>query len=134
MRVTTKGRYALSSLLDLVSHYKGNPIRTIDVSIRQNIELNYLEQIFRKLRIGNILFSVKGPGGGYTLACSMDEITVKDILNCVGENINPALNMIETNNTAEFNLSKNYLEELGRSMREHLEKTTLGDLIRRRIE
>jgi len=135
MRLTSKGRYAVRAMLDLTQHSKGNPVRLQEISTRQNISLHYLEQLFRKLRNGQSVKSVRGPGGGYVLARSMDEITIKDVLDCVGENINPAKDILgseaETSNTIEFHLSKNYFSNLAIIMREYLQTTSLGDLIRK---
>ncbi len=135
MRLTSKGRYAIRAMLDLTVHSNGNPVRLQEISGRQNISLHYLEQLFRKLRNGQAVKSVRGPGGGYVLARSMDEITVKDVLDCVGENINPAKDILgseaESANTTEYFLSKNYFQNLGVMMREYLETTSLGDLIRK---
>lgn len=135
MRLTSKGRYAVRAMLDLTTHSNGNPVRLQEISNRQNISLHYLEQLFRKLRNGQAVKSVRGPGGGYVLARSMDQISVKDILDCVGENINPAKDIIGTEaeaaNTVEFHLSKNYFSNLGTMMREYLATTTLGDLVRK---
>ena len=126
MRLTSKGRYAVRAMLDLTKHSNGNPVRLQEISTRQNISLHYLEQLFRKLRNGQAVKSVRGPGGGYVLARPMDQITIKDILECVGENINPA-----KDNTVEYILSKNYFQNLGVIMREYLSTTTLGDLQRK---
>lgn len=138
MRLTSKGRYAVRAMLDLTTHSNGNPVRLQEISTRQNISLHYLEQLFRKLRNGQAVKSVRGPGGGYVLARSMDQITVKDILDCVGENINPAKDIVGTEaeaaNTVEFHLSKNYFQNLGIIMREYLSTTTLGDLMRKAKE
>lgn len=151
MRLTSKGRYAVRAMLDLTSHSSGNPVRLQEISTRQNISLHYLEQLFRKLRNGKVVKSVRGPGGGYVLSRSMDEISVKDVLDCVGENINPARDikanpallarMQDTSgapihgeglaDTPEFELTKNYFENLGTIMQEYLATTTLGDLSRR---
>ncbi|TNF01913.1 MAG: Rrf2 family transcriptional regulator [Deltaproteobacteria bacterium] len=135
MRLTSKGRYAVRAMLDLTTHSNGNPVRLQEISTRQNISLHYLEQLFRKLRNGQVVKSVRGPGGGYVLARSMDQITVKNVLDCVGENINPAKDIVgteaETANTVEFELSKNYFQNLGIIMREYLETTSLGDLMRK---
>jgi Rrf2 family iron-sulfur cluster assembly transcriptional regulator len=135
MRLTSKGRYAVRAMLDLTTHSNGNPVRLQEISQRQNISLHYLEQLFRKLRNGQSVKSVRGPGGGYVLARSMDQITIKDILDNVGENINPAKDIIgseaETSNTVEFHLSKNYFQNLGLIMREYLSTTSLGDLMRK---
>ena len=138
MRLTSKGRYAVRAMLDLTSHTNGNPVRLQEISNRQGISLHYLEQLFRKLRNGRVVKSVRGPGGGYVLARNMDEISVKDILDCVGENINPARDIVGaedmSTNTIEFNLSKTYFENLGTIMQEYLETTSLGDLIRKSKE
>jgi len=135
MRLTSKGRYAVRAMLDLTANSNGNPVRLQEISTRQNISLHYLEQLFRKLRNGQAVKSVRGPGGGYVLARSMDQITIKDVLECVGENINPAKDIVgseaETSNTVEYHLSRNYFENLGIIMREYLATTSLGDLTRK---
>ena len=148
MRLTSKGRYAVRAMLDLTFNSNGNPVRLQEISTRQAISLHYLEQLFRKLRTGRVVKSVRGPGGGYVLARSMDEITVKDVLECVGENINPAKDIsgnpssgVEKKNnedgttlkvtTTEFSLTRNFFENLGILMQEYLSTTTLGDLQRK---
>ncbi|MFG1498695.1 Rrf2 family transcriptional regulator [Halobacteriovorax sp. XZX-3] len=135
MRLTSKGRYAVRAMLDLTTHSNGNPVRLQEISERQNISLHYLEQLFRKLRNGQAVKSVRGPGGGYVLARSMEEITIKDVLECVGENINPAKDILGTEaeqaSTVEFHLSKNYFQNLGFIMSEYLTTTSLGDLVRK---
>lgn len=138
MRLTSKGRYAVRAMLDLTTHSNGNPVRLQEISTRQNISLHYLEQLFRKLRNGQAVKSVRGPGGGYVLARNMDQITIKDVLDCVGENINPARDIVGTEaeaaNSLEFHLSKNYFMNLGIIMKEYLATTTLGDLVRKSKE
>src|SRR5215207_9373182 len=94
MRLTSKGRYAVRAMLDLTLHSSGNPVRLQEISKRQSISLHYLEQLFRKLRTGSVVKSVRGPGGGCVLSRSMDEISIKDVLNSVGENINPARDIL----------------------------------------
>jgi Rrf2 family iron-sulfur cluster assembly transcriptional regulator len=150
MRLTSKGRYAVRAMLDLTFHSNGNPVRLQEISTRQSISLHYLEQLFRKLRTGKVVKSVRGPGGGYVLSRSMDEISIKDVLDCVGENINPARDILgipssgieimkdESGNeinavvdTKEFNLTKSYFENLGTIMQDYLATTTLGDLMRK---
>jgi Rrf2 family transcriptional regulator, iron-sulfur cluster assembly transcription factor len=151
MRLTSKGRYAVRAMLDLTFHSSGNPVRLQEISNRQAISLHYLEQLFRKLRTGRVVKSVRGPGGGYVLSRSMDETTIKDILECVGENINPAKDIsgapssgvdmsaanVRTDNTVdttEFRLTKNYFQNLGIIMQEYLSTTSLGDLFRKAKE
>jgi len=138
MRLTSKGRYSVRAILDLTFNSNGNPVRLQEISERQKISLHYLEQLFRKLRKGNVVKSVRGPGGGYVLARNMDEISVRDVLESVGENINPAKDLIGTfsaedlkANTVEFILTKTYFENLGIIMKEYLTTTSIGDLIRK---
>ncbi len=150
MRLTSKGRYAVRAMLDLTFHSNGNPVRLQEISTRQSISLHYLEQLFRKLRTGKVVKSVRGPGGGYVLSRSQDEISIKDVLDCVGENINPARDILgvpssgieimkdESGNdinaivdTKEFNLTKGYFENLGTIMMDYLATTSLGDLARK---
>jgi len=110
-------------------------VRLQEISERQKISLHYLEQLFRRLRKGGVVKSVRGPGGGYVLARSMDEISIKDVLVSVGENINPAKDLIGSDdiksNTVEFVLTKTYFENLGVLMQEYLTTTSVGDLIRK---
>ena len=135
MRLTSKGRYAVRAILDLAFNSNGKPVRLQEISERQKISLHYLEQLFRRLRKGNLVKSVRGPGGGYLLARSMDEIVIKDVLLSVGENINPARDIVGSANmadsTVEFVLTKSYFENLAVIMQEYLETTTLGDLLRK---
>ena len=135
MRLTSKGRYATRAILDLTFSSNGRPVRLQEISERQKISLHYLEQLFRRLRKGNVVKSVRGPGGGYVLARSMDEIMVKDVLVSVGENINPAKDLIGSDdlksNTLEFILTKTYFEQLGVLMDEYLATTSIGDLVRK---
>lgn len=135
MRLTSKGRYAVRAILDLTFHSSGKPVRLQEISERQKISLHYLEQLFRRLRKGNVVKSVRGPGGGYLLARSMDDIAIKDVLLSVGENINPARDIVGPvdmkDSTVEFVLTKSYFENLAVLMQEYLETTTLGDLIRK---
>ena len=67
MRLTTKGRYAVTAMLDLAIHREQGPISLADISLRQSISLSYLEQLFARLRKGSLVKSVRGPGGGYEL-------------------------------------------------------------------
>jgi Rrf2 family iron-sulfur cluster assembly transcriptional regulator len=87
MRLTTKGRFAVTAVLDLAMRASKKPVTLISISTRQNISLSYLEQLFGKLRRNNIVESVRGPGGGYYLARSAGKITVADIVQAVDEKV-----------------------------------------------
>lgn len=87
MRLTTKGRYAVTAMLDLALHTEHGPTSLADISRRQAISLSYLEQLFAKLRRSQLVTSVRGPGGGYRLGRSGDKIFVAEIIDAVNENI-----------------------------------------------
>jgi Rrf2 family iron-sulfur cluster assembly transcriptional regulator len=85
MRLTTKGRFAVTAMLDLALREANGPVTLAGISERQCISLSYLEQLFGKLRRAELVESVRGPGGGYTLARSTDDITVANIIAAVDE-------------------------------------------------
>jgi Rrf2 family iron-sulfur cluster assembly transcriptional regulator len=87
MRLTTKGRYAVTAMLDLALHQHNGPISLADISSRQDISLSYLEQLFSKLRKRELVTSVRGPGGGYKLAMQDTQVFVADIIDAVDESI-----------------------------------------------
>jgi Rrf2 family iron-sulfur cluster assembly transcriptional regulator len=87
MRLTTKGRYAVTAMLDLAINYKDGPITLSDISKRQGISLSYLEQLFSKLRKNGLVDSARGPGGGYRLSREAHEIAVADVITAVDEKI-----------------------------------------------
>ena len=87
MRLTTKGRYAVTAMLDLAIHADAGPISLADISGRQDISLSYLEQLFAKLRRGKLVSSVRGPGGGYRLSRPGQQIFVAEIVDAVNENV-----------------------------------------------
>ncbi|HBO0943166.1 TPA: Fe-S cluster assembly transcriptional regulator IscR [Pseudomonas aeruginosa] len=87
MRLTTKGRYAVTAMLDLALHAQQGPVSLADISERQGISLSYLEQLFAKLRRGNLVTSVRGPGGGYQLSRHMSGIHVAQVIDAVNESV-----------------------------------------------
>ena len=87
MRLTTKGRYAVTAMLDLALHANNGPVSLADISGRQEISLSYLEQLFAKLRQNQLVQSVRGPGGGYRLGRSQEAIFVAEIVDAVNESV-----------------------------------------------
>lgn len=87
MHLTTKGRYAVTAMLDLALHQSAGPIRLVDISARQGISLSYLEQLFAKLRQEDLVCSLRGPGGGYRLAERGLDINVAEVISAVNESI-----------------------------------------------
>lgn len=88
MRLTTKGRYAVTAMLDLALHAQEGPVPLADISARQGISLSYLEQLFSRLRRQGLVDSARGPGGGYRLARPAAQIAVVDVINAIDENVN----------------------------------------------
>lgn len=87
MRLTTKGRFAVTAMMDLALHHGTGPVTLAEISGRQKISLSYLEQLFGKLRRHQLVESVRGPGGGYVLAKDMGQVTVTEIILAVDEPI-----------------------------------------------
>ncbi|MCM2680150.1 Fe-S cluster assembly transcriptional regulator IscR [Echinimonas agarilytica] len=87
MRLTSKGRYAVTAMLDVALHSEQGPVPLADISERQEISLSYLEQLFSRLRKGGLVSSVRGPGGGYRLGKAPQDISVGMVISAVDESI-----------------------------------------------
>lgn len=87
MKLTSKGRYAVTAMLDVALHAKEGPVPLADISERQGISLSYLEQLFSKLRKAGLVASVRGPGGGYRLGLNADNIAVGMVISAVDESV-----------------------------------------------
>ncbi|HSH29598.1 MAG TPA: Rrf2 family transcriptional regulator [Thiohalobacter sp.] len=91
MRLSTKGRYAVTAMMDLAVHQDSGPVTLAEISRCQGISLSYLEQLFAKLRRQGLVKGVRGPGGGYRLAKSPRDISVADIIQAVDEKVDTTL-------------------------------------------
>jgi Rrf2 family iron-sulfur cluster assembly transcriptional regulator len=87
MRLSTKGRYAVTAMMDIALHEKQGPVTLAEISQCQGISLSYLEQLFSKLRKHGLVTGVRGPGGGYRLAKTADKISIADIIQSVDEKL-----------------------------------------------
>jgi Rrf2 family iron-sulfur cluster assembly transcriptional regulator len=87
MRLSTKGRYAVTAMMDIALHEKQGPVTLAEISQCQGISLSYLEQLFSKLRKHGLVTGVRGPGGGYRLAKAADKISIADIIQSVDEKL-----------------------------------------------
>ena len=87
MRLTAKGRYAVTAMLDVALHMHQGPVSLADISKRQDISLPYLEQLFAKLRRRELVSSFRGPGGGYSVKRNLEDISVASIVKSVDENV-----------------------------------------------
>lgn len=134
MRLTTKGRFAVTAMIDLAMRQTQGPVTLAGISQRQNISLSYLEQLFGKLRRFNIVDSTRGPGGGYTLARGGEEITVADIIVAVDEPLDATQCGGKGNCHGQDEhhgqcMTHDLWTNLNRKMVEYLESVTLQDLV-----
>ncbi|RKZ94414.1 MAG: [Fe-S]-binding protein [Gammaproteobacteria bacterium] len=131
MRLTTKGRYAVTAMLDLSLNYGLGAITLADISDRQCISLSYLEQLFSRLRKQGLVSSTRGPGGGYQLSRSAEEITVLDVITAVDEKIdNTACEGKANCHDGEPCLSHELWTSLSEQIQNYLAGITLGDVVR----
>lgn len=133
MRLTTRGRYAVTAMLDLTLHAKRGPVSLADISDRQSISLSYLEQLFSRLRQGDLVASVRGPGGGYYLARSSDSIYVAQIIDAVNESIDTTSCQGKGNcQGGETCLTHNLWHDLSQQIHSFLSAISLADLVAKR--
>ena len=133
MKLTTKGRYAVMAMADLAYHSNEKPVSLTEISLRQNISLSYLEQIFNDLKKAELVKSQKGPGGGYILNKQTEEIKILDIFNAIDEKIkttgcgnNPNAFCSGTNKKC---LTHNFWENLEGVIGNYLSTVHLSDLV-----
>jgi len=133
MRLTTKGRYAVTAMLDLALHYDQGPITLADISRRQGISLSYLEQLFAKLRKRGLVDSARGPGGGYRLSRPGEEIAVVDVITAVDEKVDATRCAGEANCQGnERCLTHDLWSDLSDQIYQFLGSISLGQLVERR--
>ena len=133
MKITSKGRYAVLAMVDIARHSKVSPCNLTHVSIRQNISLPYLERIFNDLKKANLVESQKGPGGGYRLSKSSNEIQILEIFNAIDEKIkatgcsnDPNAFCVEQGKKC---LTHNFWENLENLIGNYLQSISLNDLV-----
>lgn len=132
MKLTTKGRYAVTAMLDLALHYEKGSVTLADIARRQGISLSYLEQLFAKLRRGGLVDSVRGPGGGYNLSRPPSGISVAEIVIAINENIDATRCGGERNCQGdEPCLTHQLWEDLSVRIHDFLSGITLADLVAR---
>lgn len=132
MRLTTKGRYAVTALLDLAIHSGNGPVNLADISQRQGISLSYLEQLFAKLRRSKLVSSTRGPGGGYRLGMEPESIRIANIIDSVNESVDATKCKGEGNcQQGEKCLTHHLWEDLSEQIHDFLASISLGDLIAR---
>ena len=133
MKLTTKGRYAVMAMADLASCSKERPISLTEISLRQNISLSYLEQLFLKLKTKNLVKSVRGSNGGYILVKPASEINIYNIIYAVDENIKTLNCKKESKKGCNHKTMKCITHNLWDDLEQHInsffEKIKLEDLV-----
>ena len=133
MRLTTKGRYAVTAMLDLALYAKDAPVSLSDISSRQNISISYLEQLFAKLRKNGLVNSIRGPGGGYQLSREIAEIFVMEIIDAIDESIDATRCQGKGDcHDGKQCLTHELWEDLSLQIRGFLSGISLGELVSRR--
>ena len=135
MRLTTKGRFAVTAMMDLALRGQVGPVALAGVSERQKISLSYLEQLFGKLRRDKLVDSVRGPGGGYCIARPLDRVTVADIIRAVDEPLDATQCGGRENCRDEQRcMTHDLWSSLNARMYDYLTSVTLADLVTRQRE
>ena len=138
MKLTSKGRYAVMALADLAKFNSANPISLRDISLRQGISLDFLEQIFSKLKKNNIVKSIRGTNGGYILSKDPEQIKLANILNAVNEEVKTVQCKKESKKGCNGKSSKcithNLWDELEVHINNFFEQKNLQDLIKNQVE
>ena len=134
MKLTTKGRYAVMAMADLALFQNGKPVSLNDISLRQNISLSYLEQLFAKLKNGKLVKSVRGPSGGYVLDKNPKEIKLSNIIFAVDEEVKMLNCKKNSKRGCNNKLSKCITHDLWDQLDQHIngffEKIKLQDLVK----
>ncbi|WP_372748362.1 Fe-S cluster assembly transcriptional regulator IscR [Litorivivens sp.] len=132
MRLTTKGRYAVTAMLDLALHSDQGPVSLSEISSRQHISLSYLEQLFAKLRRRGLVKSIRGPGGGYCLDKATEETFVADIIDAVDESVDATNCSGEANcQEGEVCLTHHLWSDLSDQIHTFLSGISLASLVQR---
>ena len=138
MKINSKSRYAVMALADMASFDRQNPISLRDISLRQNISLVYLEQIFSKLKKNNIVKSVRGTNGGYILAKTPEQIKLLNIFSAVDEKVKTIQCRRESKKGCNGRSTKcitHYLwDDLEMHINDFFEKKNLGDILKNNLE
>jgi Rrf2 family transcriptional regulator, iron-sulfur cluster assembly transcription factor len=134
MRLTTKGRFAVTAMLDLALRHKQGPVTLAGIGVRQSISLSYLEQLFGKLRRHALVESVRGPGGGYRLARPTEKVSVADIILAVDEPLDATqCGGLENCQEDKRCMTHNLWATLNQKLYDYLNSVTLQDLVNEQL-
>ncbi len=127
MRISTKGHHALTAMVDLARNGQGRPISLAEIAERQDISLSYMEQLIARLKSRGLVKSTRGPGGGYMLGASSDNITVNDIVNAV-DDASERLTVHDPVTASARQITDMLWQSIGDEVSEHMGKITLSDV------
>lgn len=134
MKLTTKGRYAVTAMLDLALHDDNGPVTLNDIAGRQGLSLSYLEQLFARLRRNGLVKSTRGPGGGYSLSRVAGEIAVADVITAVDEKVDNTRCGGKTDcQNHKKCLTHDLWCDLSDQIQQFLANISLGDLMQRGV-
>ncbi len=132
MRLSTKGRYAVTAMLDLAIHHANGPVTLADISENQGISLSYLEQLFARLKKHGLVEGLRGPGGGYRLSRKPEDISVAEVITAIGEGIDATQCAGNENcQDGERCLTHELWTKLGNEIYDFLNGITLASFIQR---
>jgi Rrf2 family iron-sulfur cluster assembly transcriptional regulator len=132
MRLSTKGRYAVTAMLDLAIHHAEGPVTLADISGSQGISLSYLEQLFARLKKQGLVTGTRGPGGGYRLSRPPTEISIAQVINAIGEDIDATLCQGNQDcQDGERCLTHELWQKLGAEIYNYLSGITLASFLQR---
>jgi len=133
MKLTTRGRYAVTAMLDLAIHESKGPVSLAEIAARQGISLSYLEQIFARLRKCELVNSTRGPGGGYTLSRAAGRISAADVISAVNEKMDVTrCRGLENCHGEQRCLTHDLWEDLSTRIHDFLSCIDLAQLVERR--
>ena len=138
MKINSKSRYAVMALADIANFNRQNPVSLRDISLRQNISLVYLEQIFSKLKKNNIVKSIRGANGGYVLTKDPEQIKLSNIFSAVDEKVKTLQCKRESKKGCNGKLTKcithNLWDDLEMHINDFFDKKNLGDILKNNLE
>ena len=131
MKLSTKGRYAITAMMELALRHKQGPVTLADISVEQSISVSYLEQLFAQLRKHNLVTGLRGPGGGYCLRRPASEISIADILRAVDESLEAVAQPVSTEAAQAEQRGESLLlwDQLSHQIYEYLDSISLAQAV-----
>ncbi len=131
MLLTTRGRYAVTAMVDITAHQDAGPVSLSQIAENQNISLSYLEQLFAQLRQAGLVVGLRGPGGGYKLAHPAQSITVAQVIQAVNENVDATqCGGMKNCSGGQRCLTHSLWDKLSQQLYEFLDNISLGELVK----